>query len=110
MYFTSPTPQESREKKELMEFGVLVSFSEQSSCGAQYLDDKKSSGKWINYRGHFPLTVKEIRCKAERSPYLPPPHSLPPLLPSAVSHLQFTASTLHLVGSTGKIKNTELGT
>lgn len=79
-----------------MKFSVLVSFSEHSSREAQYLEDKKKSGEnGLITAVTFHLQPRGLAVGLKDSP------SLPPLLPSAMSHLRFTASALQLLQPTG---------
>lgn len=78
-----------------MEFGVLVSFSEHSSQEAQYLEDKKSGENGLITSVTFHSQPGGVAAGLKDSP------RLPPLLPSAMSHLRFTASALQLLQPTG---------
>lgn len=87
--------QESNKKKAEMKFGVLVSFSDHSSREAQCLEDKKRGENGLITAVTFHLQPRRLAVGLKDSP------SLPLLLPSAMSHLRFTASALQLLQPTG---------
>lgn len=85
----------AKKKKAEIKFGVLVSFSDHSSREAQCLEDKNRGENGLITAVTFHLQPRRLAVGLKESP------SLPPLLPSAMSHLRFTASARQLLQPTG---------